>query len=104
MFITCDLCVKRSVSAAVKTGSWKISCHFKNDRLLVIMVDFLPARNDRCENNNSAPSLSNEIYPNSSRITKSYFSNFNSNDRSVLSERCSFNWLINEGTVAKNTL
>jgi len=41
MFKTCDLCVNRSVNATVKTESWKIPCHFKNDKLLVIMVGFL---------------------------------------------------------------
>ena len=40
-----------------------------------MIILFLPALKDKLEKSNSEPSLSNEIYPNSSAITKSYFSN-----------------------------
>ncbi len=43
------------------------------------MIDFLPALNDKCVKSSSEPFLSNEIYPSSSQITKSYFSNLFSN-------------------------
>src|SRR5690554_7627431 len=60
-----------STKAAVNTGSPKISCQRSKPKLVVMMVDFLPALSERWLNNNSAPFLSNETYPNSSHITRS---------------------------------
>ena len=86
------------------TGSVKTSPHLSKDRLVVIIVDFLPVLIDKLVNSNSAPSLSDDIYPNSSRITKSYFSSFDWNDLKLFVERNSFSCVINNGTVAKKTL
>ncbi|ETJ18526.1 hypothetical protein Q604_UNBC18619G0002 [human gut metagenome] len=61
--------------AAAITGSVKTSPHLSNDKLVVIIVDFLPVLIDKLVKSSSAPSLSDDMYPNSSRITKSYFSN-----------------------------
>src|SRR5699024_7872336 len=61
IFKTCDVCVNRSVNAAVYTCSLKTSFHLVNGKLLVIIVDFLPALKERCVNSNSAPSLSKDI-------------------------------------------
>lgn len=71
-----DLYVILSVIATAMTGSVKTSPHVSKDRLVIIIVDFLPVLIDKLVNSNSAPSLSDDIYPNSSRITKSYFSSF----------------------------
>jgi hypothetical protein len=60
------LCVSLSIIAAVITGSLKISSHLSKDKFVVIIVDFLPALNERYVNNSSEASLSNEIYPSSS--------------------------------------
>lgn len=57
------------------TGSVKTSPHLSKDKFVVIIVDFLPVLIDRLVNKSSAPSLSDDIYPNSSSMTKSYFSN-----------------------------
>ena len=86
------------------TGSVKTSPHLSKDRLVVIIVDFLPVLIDKLVNSNSPPSLSDDIYPNSSRITKSYFSSFDWNDLKLFVERNSFSCVINNGTVAKKTL
>jgi hypothetical protein len=43
------------------TGSLNISPHLSNDKLVVIIVDFLPALNDRLVNSSSDPSLSKEM-------------------------------------------
>jgi hypothetical protein len=56
-------------------GSPKTSVHLANVRFEVTITDFLPARKDRLLNNKSVPSLSKDMYPSSSAITKSYFSN-----------------------------
>ena len=40
------------------TGSVKTSPHLSKDRLVVIIVDFLPVLIDKLVNSNSAPSLS----------------------------------------------
>lgn len=69
-----DGCVKRSIIVAVITGSRKISPHRSKDKLVVMIVDFRPARRERWVNNNSEPSLSKEMYLISSAITRSYFS------------------------------
>ena len=47
-----------STKAAVNTGSPKISCQRSKPKLVVMMVDFLPALSERWLNNNSAPFLS----------------------------------------------
>ena len=61
-----DLCVNLSTIAAVNAGSLNTSFHLLKARFDVTIVDFLSALNDKNENNNSLPSLSNEIYPSSS--------------------------------------
>jgi len=53
--------------AAVITASPKISSQRSKDRLVVMMVDFLPARSERWVKSSSEPSLSKEMYPNSSK-------------------------------------
>ena len=90
--------------AAVKTGSPKISFQRSNDRLVVMIVDLRPQRSDRWLNNSSAPSLSKEIYPNSSQITRSNFSNRFSRARSNFWERLSLIWVNRRATVVNNTL
>ena len=77
--------------AAVITESEKISFHLSKERLVVMMVDFLPALRERWVKSSSDPSLSKEIYPNSSAITRSYFSNMDSNLIKVFSDLDSFN-------------
>jgi hypothetical protein len=67
-------------------------------------VDFLSARRERNVNNNSLPSLSKEIYPNSSATIKSYFSNLFSNVYNFFSLLDSFNSFIKDATVVKYTL
>ena len=47
--------------AAVITGSANISSHRSNDKLVVIIVDFLPALSERWVNKSSDPCLSKEI-------------------------------------------
>ena len=42
ILITYALCVSLSTIAAVSTGSPNISAHLSKNRLVVIMVDFLP--------------------------------------------------------------
>jgi len=69
-----------------------------------MMVDFLPALRERWVKSSSDPSLSKEIYPNSSAITRSYFSNLDSSPLKVLSDRDSFNRFTSKGTVANMTL
>jgi len=69
-----------------------------------MMVDFLPARRERWVKSSSDPSLSKEIYPSSSAITRSYFSKIDSSLIKVLSERDSFNRFTSKGTVANMTL
>ena len=56
-----------------------------------MMVDFLPALRERWVKISSDPSLSKEMYPNSSAITRSYFSNRDSNLIKVFSDLDSFN-------------
>ena len=104
IFTMYDLCVSRSTIAAVNIGSQKISLHLSNDKFVVIIVDFKPALNDKWVNNISAPALSNEIYPNSSHITKSYFLNLFSKTFSFFSERLSRNSVIRDGAVVKKTV
>ena len=65
---------------------------------------FLPALNDRLEKSSSDPSLSNDIYPNSSAIIKSYFSNLLLNIVNVFSLLHSFNWFIKCGIDVNKTL
>lgn len=69
------LCVSLSIIAAVNTGSLNISLHLSNDKFVVIIILFRPALKDKLEKSNSEPSLSKDIYPSSSAIIKSYFSN-----------------------------
>lgn len=90
-----------SVNADVNTESWNTSSHRSKVKLLVMIVEARPARKDKCVKSSSTPSLSKEIYPNSSIITKSYFSNFNSNERNVLADLLSFNWFTSEATLVK---
>jgi hypothetical protein len=47
MFTIYDLWVSLSIIAAVITGSLNISSHLSKERLVVIIVDFLPALNER---------------------------------------------------------
>ena len=48
-----------------------LSYLFSKDKFVVIIVLFLSALKDKCVKSNSPPSLSNDIYPSSSKIIKS---------------------------------
>jgi hypothetical protein len=56
------------------------------------------------EKSSSEPSLSKDIYPNSSAIIKSYFSNLLLKFVNVFSLLHSFNWFIKCGTEVNRTL
>lgn len=65
---------------------------------------FLPALSDKLEKSSSEPSLSNDIYPSSSAIIKSYFSNLLLKIVNVFSLLHSFNWFIKCGMEVNKTL
>ena len=54
----------------------KTSTYLLKDKFVAIIVDFRPVLIYSFANKISAPSLSEEIYPNSSKIIRTYFSNF----------------------------
>ena len=60
MFSRWALWVNLSTMAAVNTGLPKISSQRSKPKLVVMMVDFLPALSDRWLNSSSAPFLSKE--------------------------------------------
>lgn len=71
----CALRVSLSTIALVITGSPNISSQRSKDRFVAIIIDFLDALKEKLVKSSYAPSLSKEIYPSSSAITKSYFLN-----------------------------
>ena len=68
-----------------------------------MIVAFFPALKDKWLKSSSPPSLSQLTYPNSSQITRSYFSNRNCNARSVFADLASLIWVSKTGTEVNNT-
>jgi CHAT domain-containing protein len=60
MLMIYALWVSLSTNAEVRTGSPNNSLHRSKDKFVVIIVDFLPALNERCVKSISAPCLSKE--------------------------------------------
>ncbi len=69
-----------------------------------MIVAFFPALNDKWLKSSSPLSLSQLIYPNSSQITISYFSNCNCSARSVFADLASLIWVSRIGTEVNNTV
>lgn len=63
-----------------------------------------PALNDRWLKSSSPPSLSQLTYPNSSQMTRSYFSNLNCSVLSVFADLASLIWVSRTGTEVNNTV
>ena len=74
MLMILALCVSLSTRALTRTLSGMISFHLLKARLVVMIVERFSALSDRWLKSSSAPSLSHETYPNSSQMTRSYFS------------------------------
>ena len=69
-----------------------------------MIVAFFPALNDRWLKSSSPPSLSQLTYPNSSQMTRSYFSNLNCSVLSVFADLASLIWVSRTGTEVNNTV
>ncbi len=81
-----------------------ISFHLLKSQISSNDCSFFPALNGRWLKSSSPPSLSQLTYPNSSQMTRSYFSNLNCSVLSVFADLASLIWVSRTGTEVNNTV